>query len=125
LGVEFNRNATRAGCREIGRDQIDRVRIVVHRRGYGFLLGPVAFVLILVGVMFTVTLMTVIMTVSGVTMLVVIVTANMDVCPLMACRRVRSRSMRVSKGVAHYEDWNQQNRYKSVHRQNHIRLRIP
>jgi len=74
--------------------------------------------------MFTVMLMTVITTMSRVTMLVVIVTANMDMYPLLACRRVRSRSMRVSKGVAHYEDWNQQNRYKSVHRQNPVHLRI-
>jgi hypothetical protein len=75
--------------------------------------------------MFTVMLMTVIMTLSGVTMLVVIVTANIDMCPLKACRRVRSRSMRVSKGVAHYEDWNQQNRYKSEHLQDPYGVMIP
>lgn len=127
LGVDLNRNATRAGCREIGSDQIDRVRIVIYRRGYRFLLGPAIFGFIvvpvptLVRVMFTV----MVMTLSSVTMLVAIVTANMNMSPLLACRRVRSRSMRVSKGVAHYEDWNQQNRYKSEHLQHPYGVMIP
>ena len=43
--------------------------------------------------------------------------AHMDVGSPMSFRGVHRLSVRVSKGVAHHENRNQQNRYKSVHRQ--------
>jgi len=100
--VELNRNTIRAGRREIRGDQIDRVRIMVYGCFYGFMLGPVVAVLILMGVVLTVMRMAVIITMCGVSMHMVSGTNEMEVCPMLACRRVRSRTVRVSKGVAHY-----------------------
>jgi hypothetical protein len=42
-------------------------------------------------------------------------TSDVDMGSPLAWRLMRSRPMRVSKGIAHYKEWNQQNRYKSVH----------
>ena len=41
-------------------------------------------------------------------------TSDVDMGSALAWRQMRSRPMRVSKGIAHYKEWNQQNRYKSV-----------